>query len=148
MSWILFFLDVKDAAVLNDLLELRRRFHALARQKIGLSAKIDEKHHPQLKRLGLVLGPLLEESFFRGCLLPALAQTTGTIPAVIITGAARTQEFDDKHEEEAADEVEGPYHKAVPPRLFGSPLAALCRDFGVQPLGLDMLKVVSPALTG
>jgi membrane protease YdiL (CAAX protease family) len=35
--------------------------------------------------LGLVLGPLLEESLFRGCLLPVLAQTTGTVPAVIIT---------------------------------------------------------------
>jgi membrane protease YdiL (CAAX protease family) len=35
--------------------------------------------------LVLGLGPLLEESLFRGCLLPVLAQTTGTIPAVIIT---------------------------------------------------------------
>lgn len=39
----------------------------------------------ELLVLGLVLGPLLEESLFRGCLLPVLAQTTGTIPAVIIT---------------------------------------------------------------
>jgi membrane protease YdiL (CAAX protease family) len=39
----------------------------------------------ELLILGLVLGPLLEESLFRGCLLPVLAQTTGTIPAVIIT---------------------------------------------------------------
>ncbi len=35
--------------------------------------------------LSLVLGPLLEESLFRGCLLPVLAQTVGTIPAVVIT---------------------------------------------------------------
>lgn len=39
----------------------------------------------ELLVLGLVLGPLLEESLFRGCLLPVLAQTTGAIPAVIIT---------------------------------------------------------------
>jgi len=30
-------------------------------------------------------GPILEESFFRGCLLPLLAQTTGSVPAVILT---------------------------------------------------------------
>ena len=36
--------------------------------------------------LGLVFGPILEESFFRGCLLPTLALSTGTVPAVIITG--------------------------------------------------------------
>ena len=35
--------------------------------------------------LGVVLGPILEESLFRGCLLPVLAQTTGTTSAVIIT---------------------------------------------------------------
>lgn len=34
--------------------------------------------------LGLVFGPILEESVFRGCLLPLLVQTTGTLPAVII----------------------------------------------------------------
>jgi membrane protease YdiL (CAAX protease family) len=34
---------------------------------------------------GLVFGPILEESLFRGCVLPLLAQTTRTIPAVIIT---------------------------------------------------------------
>lgn len=39
----------------------------------------------ELLVLGLILGPLLEESLFRGCLLPILARTTGTIPAVIIT---------------------------------------------------------------
>jgi membrane protease YdiL (CAAX protease family) len=39
----------------------------------------------ELLILGLVLGPLLEESLFRGCLLSVLAQTTGTTPAVIIT---------------------------------------------------------------
>lgn len=35
--------------------------------------------------LGFVLGPILEESLFRGCLLPLLAQTTGNGPAVILT---------------------------------------------------------------
>jgi membrane protease YdiL (CAAX protease family) len=35
--------------------------------------------------LGIVLGPMLEESLFRGCLLPLLAQTTGNVPAVILT---------------------------------------------------------------
>ena len=35
--------------------------------------------------LGLLLGPILEESFFRGCLLPLVAQTTGNVPAVIVT---------------------------------------------------------------
>jgi len=39
----------------------------------------------ELLVLGLVLGPTLEESFFRGCLLPLLAQTTGQVAAVIIT---------------------------------------------------------------
>jgi membrane protease YdiL (CAAX protease family) len=39
----------------------------------------------ELLVLGLILGPLLEESLFRGCLLLVFAQTTGTIPAVIIT---------------------------------------------------------------
>jgi membrane protease YdiL (CAAX protease family) len=34
--------------------------------------------------LGLVFGAILEESLFRGCLLPLLVQTTGTLPAVII----------------------------------------------------------------
>jgi membrane protease YdiL (CAAX protease family) len=35
--------------------------------------------------LGLVFGPILEESLLGGCLLPVLAQSAGTIPAVIIT---------------------------------------------------------------
>jgi membrane protease YdiL (CAAX protease family) len=39
----------------------------------------------ELLILGLVFGPILEESLFRGCLLPVLAQSTGTIPAVTIT---------------------------------------------------------------
>ena len=39
----------------------------------------------ELLVLGLVLGPLLEESLFRGCILPVLAQAAGTIPAIIIT---------------------------------------------------------------
>lgn len=40
----------------------------------------------ELLILGLVFGPILEESFFRGCLLPVLALSTGTIPAVVISG--------------------------------------------------------------
>ena len=36
--------------------------------------------------LGLVFGPILEESFFRGCLLPVLVVSTGTVPAIMITG--------------------------------------------------------------
>jgi len=39
----------------------------------------------ELLALGLVFGPILEESFFRGCLLPLLAQTIGNGAAVIIT---------------------------------------------------------------
>ncbi len=39
----------------------------------------------ELVVLGLVLGPILEESLFRGCLLPLLAQTAGNVVAVIIT---------------------------------------------------------------
>jgi membrane protease YdiL (CAAX protease family) len=39
----------------------------------------------ELLVLGFVLGPVLEESLFRGCILPVLAQTTGTIAAIIIT---------------------------------------------------------------
>lgn len=35
--------------------------------------------------LGLVLGPILEESFFRGCLFPVLANTVGRILAVVLT---------------------------------------------------------------
>jgi len=35
--------------------------------------------------LDFVLGPILEESFFRGCLLPLLVQTTGSGIAVILT---------------------------------------------------------------
>ena len=35
--------------------------------------------------LGLVLGPILEESFFRGCLLPVLASSLGNGLAVILT---------------------------------------------------------------
>ena len=49
--------------------------------------------HRSTQQIGLMellflvvsLGPILEESFFRGCLLPLLAQTTGRIPAVILT---------------------------------------------------------------
>ncbi len=35
--------------------------------------------------LGLVLGPILEESFFRGCLLPVLAHTAGKVLAVVLS---------------------------------------------------------------
>jgi membrane protease YdiL (CAAX protease family) len=35
--------------------------------------------------LGLALGPILEESFFRGCVLPLLAQSIGSIAGVITT---------------------------------------------------------------
>ncbi len=38
--------------------------------------------------LGLVLGPILEESFFRGCLLPVLAHTVVKILAVVLTAFA------------------------------------------------------------
>ena len=39
----------------------------------------------ELLLLGVSLGPVLEESLFRGCLLPVFAQTTGTVGAVILT---------------------------------------------------------------
>jgi membrane protease YdiL (CAAX protease family) len=39
----------------------------------------------ELLLLALLLGPILEESLFRGCLLPVLAQTTGSGIAVIVT---------------------------------------------------------------
>ena len=39
----------------------------------------------ELLFLGLLLGPILEESLFRGCLLPLLARTTGCGIAVIFT---------------------------------------------------------------
>ncbi|MGB8885914.1 MAG: CPBP family intramembrane glutamic endopeptidase [Candidatus Korobacteraceae bacterium] len=39
----------------------------------------------ELLVLGFALGPILEESFFRGCLLPLLAHSTGDIAAVILT---------------------------------------------------------------
>jgi membrane protease YdiL (CAAX protease family) len=35
--------------------------------------------------LGVVLGPFLEESFFRGCLLPVIARTAGKLMAVVTT---------------------------------------------------------------
>jgi membrane protease YdiL (CAAX protease family) len=35
--------------------------------------------------LGLVLGPILEESFFRGCVLPVVAHTVGKNFAVVLT---------------------------------------------------------------
>lgn len=39
----------------------------------------------ELLLLGIVLGPILEESFFRGCLLPVLAQSIGSIAAIMTT---------------------------------------------------------------
>jgi membrane protease YdiL (CAAX protease family) len=39
----------------------------------------------ELLVLDIALGPILEESFFRGCLLPLLAQTIGNISGVILT---------------------------------------------------------------
>jgi membrane protease YdiL (CAAX protease family) len=39
----------------------------------------------ELLFLAVSLGPILEESFFRGCLLPVFAQTTGNVVAVILT---------------------------------------------------------------
>ena len=39
----------------------------------------------ELLFLAVSLGPILEESFFRGCLLPLMAQTTGKAGAVILT---------------------------------------------------------------
>jgi membrane protease YdiL (CAAX protease family) len=38
--------------------------------------------------LGAVFGPILEESLFRGCLLPLFAQATGKAAAIIITALA------------------------------------------------------------
>ncbi len=39
----------------------------------------------ELLVLGCVLGPILEEPLFRGCLLPVVAKHTGNIPAMILT---------------------------------------------------------------
>lgn len=39
----------------------------------------------ELILFGLLLGPVLEESFFRGCLLPLLAQTTGNGISFVLT---------------------------------------------------------------
>ena len=57
---------------------------------VALYLRFSDQSSPQiglleLLFLGLLLGPILEESFFRGCLLPLLAQTTGSVPAVILT---------------------------------------------------------------
>ena len=35
--------------------------------------------------LDVLLGPLLEESFFRGCLLPVVGRTTGPLLATLVT---------------------------------------------------------------
>lgn len=42
-------------------------------------------HIMELLLLALLLGPILEESLFRGCLLPLIAQTIGNVVAVILT---------------------------------------------------------------
>ena len=52
------------------------RFHNQSTPQIGLT---------ELLLLAVLLCPILEESFFRGCLLPLLAQTTGNLAAVIFT---------------------------------------------------------------
>lgn len=39
----------------------------------------------ELLLLALLLGPILEESLFRGCLLPLIAQTTGNAVAVVFS---------------------------------------------------------------
>jgi len=35
--------------------------------------------------LAVMLGPIVEESFFRGCLLPLVAKSTGNLAAIILT---------------------------------------------------------------
>ena len=40
----------------------------------------------ELLLLAFLLGPILEESFFRGCLLPLMAETTNNLIAVVFTG--------------------------------------------------------------
>jgi membrane protease YdiL (CAAX protease family) len=57
---------------------------------VALYLRYCHRSTPQIGLLELLflsasLGPILEESFFRGCLLPLLAQTTGNIVAVILT---------------------------------------------------------------
>ncbi len=73
---------IVTALIVGPLLAAGIALYLRFRNQITLSIPIGE-----LLVLGLVLGPVLEESLFRGCLLPVLAQTTGTIPAVIITAA-------------------------------------------------------------
>ena len=78
---------------------LPKRFYLSAAlvSGIGLAAAVDFVarattptshliHIGDLLLLDVVLGPLVEESFFRGCVLPVLARTTG--PKVAILGAA------------------------------------------------------------
>ncbi len=54
----------------------------VARPQNLLPASISTR---KLAVLAGVLGPILEESFFRGCLLPLIAQTCGSPGAVILT---------------------------------------------------------------
>ena len=53
-----------------------------------LSVRNQSTPHPRIMELlllALFLGPILEESLFRGCLLPLVAQSTGNVIAVILT---------------------------------------------------------------
>src|SRR5262249_28025668 len=57
---------------------------------VALHLRFSDQNSPQIGVLALpvleiLLGPILEESFFRGCLLPLLAQSTGSVSAVILT---------------------------------------------------------------
>jgi membrane protease YdiL (CAAX protease family) len=57
---------------------------------VALYLKFRSQSQPPLRVvellvLGFVLGPMLEESLFRGCLLPLLAQTIGSGIAVILS---------------------------------------------------------------
>lgn len=57
---------------------------------VALSLRYCHRSTPQIGLMELLLlavslAPILGESFFRGCLLPPLAQTTGSVTAVILT---------------------------------------------------------------
>jgi membrane protease YdiL (CAAX protease family) len=74
MAYIVTALIVGPSMATGIVLYLRVRHQITATVPIG-----------EVLVVGFVLGPLLEESLFRGCVLPILARTTGTTPAVIIT---------------------------------------------------------------
>lgn len=61
---------------------MARLVNLVARPQNLLTASISTW---KLAVLAGVLGPILEESFFRGCLLPLIAQTSGSPGAVILT---------------------------------------------------------------